>query len=370
MPSGDNNNNNEGEEEELDVGRAVLRACLRPSHPRAVEEARALIERHGVNLNAHEYGAYREPLLHACARTGYSHACRMLRTLGADPEQRNAQGETPLFLMLRHTFNRSTPRNFGHLARLVGGDLNAPATARALAVEFVAACDTDALVALVELGMRVPQRCGLLHRALALGGARLFQALLDRCGQDPGERDAEGRTLLQAALELRGAPRFVEVLLDAGWAARAERDAAVAMALHPRLGAGSPLRALDAELLRTLVLPHALRREDVARTRERRLDALMAAEGLTEEGTRGEAREAYVRRGAPFQPSRFRREHFIARSAEFHRLCAAEEEEDPDLVRHTLRRRLKYHGILFDAPLTPEYTLLAEAAVARAIPYE
>ena len=116
--------------------------------------------------------------------------------------------------------------------------------------------------------------------------------LLDDAAQDPLERDAGARTLLELPST---SPEIAELLRDAVDEAP-ERALAVAMALHPRLGEASPLR-LVSDVLRSLVLPFSAPRRDVRAVRCERLEVVQVDDNDWQET--GWA-EAYINEGLQF----------------------------------------------------------------------
>ena len=291
-----------------------------------VDEARACwhAARDAIgDVNANEYGILdREPLLCALARGRERPSSAMCAFLvaeaGADPNCTNFRDETPLALVVMDLLERfNSDLHLRPIADALGGAaLDHPATARAV-VRFAARMfKLPSLACLVATNRGTPfvdalARAPCLHylvrlrpEADLLPSVRL---LLDDLRVDPLERDECGRTVAELPTT---SPALRELLADAPLHGSA-RLAAAGMALHPRLGADSPLHLLDAELLRDFVLPFLLvPTTSVYHTRRARLDALAQAEGLRVSDVFS-AREAYLRRGAPFDPPRFRFQHLL-----------------------------------------------------------
>ena len=365
-----------------------------------------------VDPNAPVFGPQQnEPLMHALARR-HEHGriapvmgC-VREMLGGDPSQPHGErGETPLFLAMRGALDERLaggvelhPTTVIALARDVGGDINAPQTARPLAEHFVDAGDVYGVGQLRNAGMgpALRQMRPLLHRAITVGRSpRLVQFLLDHCDHDPTQRcrRSDGQGWITALEAARACPETTGVLLEAGADTR-PRDLAVAMALHARLGAASPLHALDAALLRALVLPHATRREDVEPARAWRVRAFREVEGIADTPA-GEATLQYTRYAARFAPAQLRRDHFVERMLAL--MCArrspprqrpperesvvdddeealeadgyyTEEEEAyvrdmDDADRDAIERSIDRAGVTFDAP----YSAALEAEARQAI---
>ena len=329
---------------------------------RRLPEAFALMREHGVDPNAHSFVDM--PLLHALANFNvlFDVSAVLREEFGADPELLNEEEHTPLSIILSRHTNAKTLARFGGLAglvRVVGGRLDAPHTLRALVRHrwYFRSVDKDPLL---REGFDIARCVPMMHLWHRYGRyIQYAQELLDRYPehQSPLERDDQGRTLFELE-DVRA--EMLELLHDAIEEPQ-PRDLAVAMALHPRLGAGSPLRLLDGELLRAFVLPFAVRRRNIAETRQRRLDALIAAEGLTD--IHGMMEYEYVNRGEMFVPMLFRRSHFMWSNRE---ALPTEDDEDDYLSRSRLERR----GIVFDVPFTPAYNARALAAVTRPLPFE
>lgn len=332
-----------------------------------------------------------EPLMHALARRMRAELCQALRhtaeAMGQgvfDVERPNALGDTPLYLALRNRLlggggddedetdymRHAVLRGDVHLyMECIGGSLTTPLIQHTLPRRCIEEGRVAELFPLVDaMGARgTPPPPGLLHQLVAgaaLGGApvepRHVQRLLDEYGYSALARDAEGRTALDLVLR-RGAAQqeeeefdtteLAEVLRDAIEEAAPEVCLALAMGMaHARLGEASPLRHLDAELLRAFVLPALARPANVAQARTARLAALAEAEGLVVH-VAPTLRDDYVFGGAPFVPALFRRAHFFSREipAQHHLAWA----------RVALERR----GLFFTEPLTPAYIARARRAV-------
>ena len=323
------------------------------------------------DVNAPRFGAYQEPLLCALARAMPRRNAMYLDAIcaffvaeaGADPNRPNAAGETPLALAIGSAclwHNHSpcvTPAAVQRLAVAIGGAAEASAFERGVLLRH--ALREGRLPLLAPLAPRLAPKApgdGVMHflartradapEELVLKYARL---LLDDYGQDPFERDAEDRTLAELPSTR---PALRELLADAS-----ARFVAVGLALHPRLGADSPLHALDAELLRDLVLPHCRAQPRIRETRLARFNAFAEAEGLRLPGVRRE----YAEDGAPFDAPSFRFVQFKAHDLPYDLhlplLRAA-----PDL--DWFRRR----GVRFDMPYSSAYARHAAAAAREALP--
>ena len=341
----------------------IYQYCMRYDEPRYLDEARALIEQHGVDINADRFGRYPldplEPLLHAVARFGAYAAYRMLRTVGADPAKRNADGNNALYVALDNRGGRRMPQfTLAELRALLDEDprLGLAAT-EALTRDYLRrgrAHDVQHMICDGVLPFHTGAR--LTHVAVGSDDPVAVQVVAVWFDLDFKARDADGRT----ALECARAPEVREMLLDAGADTRA-RDLALMMVFHARLGANAPMRMLETDIVLAMVLPHTSRVEDIREVREARLDALAEAEGLI---VTRKARHDYVSDGAMFAPARFRIDHFLHTFAT-DLLVSLAELHTREVARAVLKRRLAWHGLRFEAPITPDYAEHAREVIAH-----
>ena len=332
-----------------DVAYAIYRSCLAGVVPHGlIADLPAL----GLDLNARVFGASarRAPLMHALARLPRlppAHVFAALRAAGADPERPDADGETPLSLAVMHAVpplgrRRVVVRTHQQqqrqhtsdvdaavrrIADALGARLDAPATRRAhmrLRIWMPSSALDDETPPLQHHCALLPPipAVHLLAADRHLFSLARMRRLLDdprgefgpRHQQDPRERDAQGRTLLDLPTT---SPALAELLRDALAPPSPDETLALAMGLHPRLGADSPLRLVAGavELLRDLVLPLAERRVRIADARRARLAAFEADEAYHHDNVEidDQLRLRYVEFGEPFDPVAFRIARFLER---------------------------------------------------------
>ncbi len=121
---------------------------------------------------AHERWAYGRTLLHGAASLGNLAVVKLLLRLGAAPDDRDAGGHTPLYLLAN----------------------GSGAGAEVVSVLVRAGADANA-----RCGSK---RCTPLHMAARRGNVEVARALLD-CGADPKIRDSQRVTPLQRALNCK-----------------------------------------------------------------------------------------------------------------------------------------------------------------------
>lgn len=274
------------------------------------------------------------------------------RTTGANVEQTNAAGETPLALAL--IVNMPVHyQQIREIVEAVKGQLNALPTVRTLATYCVRKDVVGDLMTLHRSGMTVdPAQVPLMHlAALHCKGRYSGMQLLDQLWQDPMERDAQGRTILElpedaVSIHLRSQ------LLDAVGNSP-DHDMAVMMAFHKRLGRRSKLQSLSVDLFRNFIIPHAVRHVNIHDVREARLQALESNEGVT---IKRSVKSEYVNLGdGEVTLADFRREHFL--------------DVTPGLLsslrgrKEMLKKQLTSNGFLFDEPYTADYAKRALASI-------
>jgi len=320
-----------------------------------------------------------EPLLCALAREALARDARDVRSTcaflvaeaAADPDHANARGETPLALaatvamLMAHS---STP-DLRALAGMLGGaTVDHPATAAAIVRSCIRWWRVPALARLVDANRpafaAAAARVPCLHYLVGLvrPEPQLLRAafvLLDAVGVDPLERDAEGRTVAELPTT---SPALRELLADAPLHFH-QMAAAASLALHGRVGANSPLHLLDAELLRDFVLPllATATASSLYYVREARLDALVEAEGLVVDD---DARNDYLRHGAPLDPPHLRFQHLLRllpRELDA-RLRAAATDDEEEGLRAFIRARVAPIED-FAHPFSPDVQLTALASL-------
>ena len=366
--------------------RELLRLC----HARDTESARALWHTDAAligDVNAPVFGAD-EPLLCAFARGIPLHTrlalfggeiCTFLvAEAGADPNRPNAAGETPLALAALRVYLQddfAPPITLGHIQRIAAALGGADEASAFEGGVLLRGCiRLSELTLLTDLAPRLraavhkPPLMHFLMEVHADSGERLLlraaRVLIDDYGQDALERDAEGRTLAELPST---SPALRELLADAPLHLDSV-TAALGLALHPRLGAASPLHALDAELLRDFVLPHcAPPPAGLLARRAARLDAFAAAEGLRLDNSLF-ARYEYAFCGAPFNAPHFRVQHLLthdlAPELRARIALAMLDAIDADSVRLWLRA---HAGLDFAAPYSPAFAVHAVAAITAAL---
>lgn len=351
----------------------ILDACMN----NRVHEAVALLKQHNIDPNAPVFGTgpTTEPLLIVLAHTGHLIAFPVLREeAGADPEVVGSGGSTPLAIMLDFTLQiwggNVDVEDVQHTVFLVGARLDTPGTQRSLATLFFNRCNMHDFDALIDAGILLTDR-PLMHLFNSVStNMDIAIQLLDTYNQDPFERDAKGFTLMdyyEKAVDTADmctgdatddddvivTPELNELLHDA-FEEPEQRDLAVIMAFHSRLGAGSLIRVLDADLLKMFVLPHAIRRRDIGLTRATRVREWSEIEGVLIDPDR---LSQYVEDGAMFLPAHFRRDHFLNSSTVKRYM------EHIDCSELCIRARLEMHGIYFSEPWTQAYNKRAMNAI-------
>ena len=317
-----------------------------------------------------------EPLLCALARDArdarsacVQEVCTFLvAEAAADPNRANARGDTPLALAATAMLARSTPDLRALAAMLGGATIDHPATAAAIVRSCINWWRVPALGRLVDANRpafaAAAARVPCLHYLVGLvrpepQRLRAAFVLLDAVGVDPLERDAEGRTVAELPTT---SPALRELLADAPLHFH-QMAAAASLALHGRVGANSPLHLLDAEILRDFVLPllATATASSLYYVREARLDALVEAEGLVVDD---DARNDYLRHGAPFDPPRLRFQHLLRllpRELDA-RLRAAATDDEEEGLRAFIRARVAPIED-FAHPFSPDVQLTALASL-------
>ena len=333
-----------------------------------------------------------EPLLCALARTGPLPApetVELCRALGADPARANAAGETPLLLSLRWLVRHqrfagaddATYRMRVAAEALFGDAQEDAAFSAATCTAFARWCLPSPrwrqwLIALLDSGLagarpalRLARTGPLMCRLARVAGAGDTCAagdavtLLCAHGQSALEEEHDEVAGAKApAFALPGIANaaLAELLRDAVQPAPPTLALALACGLHARLGADSPLRLVAGatELLIDLVLPRAVSAANPLEARHARLEALAAAEGLARPLDRFAAYQ-YLTRCVPFDPAPFRRGHVVRRGAAL--LHLSEDEAGARLRAHR-------PDLVFDTPLTPEYSAAAMEALLLPLP--
>ena len=321
-----------------------------------------LIERHGIHPNMPVFGTGKEPLLHALARINrLSGMAKLHRTTGADVELANAAGETPLAIALMGKLPIESEETVESIVKLVGGQLNALPTVRAIATHCVRQDDVNSIMTLTNAGMKIdPKQVPLMHLfALHCQNVYTGMYLLDKLGQDPLERDAQGHTILELPAEI-GTVDLRSQIQDA-IGNSPEHDLAVLMGFHKRLGASSLLQSISVELFRDFVLPHAVRQLNISMVRETRLKALTANEGVK---IKSVLEFDYVHMGSgDITLADFRREHFLNVTPGLLSNLPREIQRSKTASRDMLTDRLTEKGFLFDKPYTAKYALRARASL-------
>ena len=335
----------------------TLNACT----SRSATKGLVFIKMHDIDPNQPLFGTEKEPLLHALARRrktgGIAELCR---ETGANIEQTNAAGETPLALALIACAPFKNAARVLKIVEEVGGDLNALPTVRQLARHCIR---TDALVDLMMLnhaGMQVdPKQVPLMH-LFALHGQNEFGGLylLDKLEQDPLERDAQGRTVM----ELPGVmPTNLLSQLSDAMGSSPKHDMAVMMGIHKRLGAASWLQHIPVDLFRDFIIPNAVRHLKIEKVRAERLKALTANEGVTIQWS---LEMDYVHMGsADVTLADFRCLHFLTVTKGLHKNLPKAIKRSKLASRDMLTDRLTESGFLFDEPYTAEYAERAKASL-------
>ena len=341
----------------------IYRCCIRhDDHPERLDEARALIEQHGIDINADWFGEgtpdLLEPLLHAVARRARYKAYLMLRTIGADPNRLNSRGKTALYVALDNKAPYLSAVTSKQISVLLNEDrMLGLATSEALIQDYMMQRRAHEVQYMIDNGVPLANNKGvkLTHVAVKSNDPEAVLLVADSFHLDFKERDADGKT----ALECARTPEMREILLDAGADTRT-RDLAVMMAFHPRLGADSPIRSLEAGVVLAMVLPYTSRVEDIRVVRERRLKALIDAEGIV---VSRRLRTGYVKEGAMFAPACFRLEHFLCTSGRsaLTRLESSFYKKEEALT--VFKRRLEWRGLFFTEPFTPDYEERAKEAI-------
>jgi len=198
------------------------------------------------------------PLLHAYVANGIwldvtAEALRAMVECGADPNHRDGDGALPLITLLEryhhHGGEEEGPRGLAAAREALRFLASVTRGAGALVLRYAVAEDAHRarhseglLLAYVnavgDIGAR--DAAPVMHAFLVDAGGhalqnapRIAQLLLDRCGQDPNERDAEGRTPLHVGVI--GRP-VLQTLLDAGGDANArDREGRTPYAVRARL---------------------------------------------------------------------------------------------------------------------------------------
>jgi len=314
-----------------------------------------LIQHHGIHPNMPVFGETKEPLLHVLAHRRKLGMMRELcQQMGADVEQTNMMGETPLAIALIKAMPFKSDQQLRSILEKVGGQLNAPRTVALLATYCVS---KDLFIDLIRLhcaGLVVdPKQVPLMHLCAAnCTNTYAGMFLLDNMDQDPLERDAEGRTILDLPEEED---------LDKTWCFdlrsqvrdavqnSPEHDLAVMMVVHKRLGKDSLLQTIPPELFSAFILPNATRHRKISQVRAERLQALVDKEGVTI----NESLEfQYTHMGSSkVMLHDFRRVHFLELTSG---LCS-------NMSRDLLEERLTESGFLFDEPYTEDYAARAKA---------
>ena len=333
------------------------------------------------DLNANAFGYFSdEPLLCSLARDTQCVSfdnlrapaiCAFLVAEGAaDPNRANSQGETPLALatiaMLDYLV---ADLRLDPVAAMLGGaTVDHPATATYIVHNCVRRSCLASLARLVDANRPTfsvaAARVPCLHYLVGLvrpepQQLRAAFVLLDAVGVDPLERDAEGRTVAELPTT---SPALRELLADAPLHFH-QMAAAASLALHGRVGANSPLHLLDAELLRDFVLPllATATASSLYYVREARLDALVEAEGLVIDD---DARNDYLRHGAPLDPPHLRFQHLLRllpRELDA-RLRAAATDDEEEGLRAFIRARVAPIED-FAHPFSPDVQLTALASL-------
>ena len=330
-----------------------------------MDEARALITRHNIDVNADRFGMYQsEPLLHAVARCGWYDAYLMLRTVGADPNKRNSRGKTALYIALDNKTGFSIFQfKLKEIRSLFNEDPKLGlATSEELIWDYMRdgrARDVQNLICDGVLSFKSGLK--LTHVAVKNNDLVAVQVVAVWFDLDFKERDADGKTALECAYT----PEMRELLIDAGADMR-ERDLAIMMAFHSRLGADSPIQSLEMGVVLAMVLPYTSRVEDISEVRESRLKALTEEEGIV---VTRKLRDDYVNNCAMFVPARFRLKHFLRTSGikVLSRLVTSYTQTD---ARAMIKRRLAWRGFLFTEPFTPDYEERAKEAIEHPLPDE
>jgi len=336
------------------IEKQIVQACLNDS----VAEAIMLLRHFGIDPNEARFGCC-NPLLVELAFRRKIDCFKMLREeVGADPEVVDNGGRTALsFVLFNHLYrDRGDPSALPQLMEVVGAKLTQD-TLQGIAILAFGECkSTDDLQPFVAAGIDFMRNYRLMH-LFSVWGCHLSFArdMLDRfpAQQSPFERAADGLTLFDRP-EVQ--PELIEMLHDAIEEPQ-PRDLAVMMALHRRVGGDSPMCCLDEELLRSHILPHAMRRRNVNETRTRRIEALIESEGLFL--IPADLKQLYIDGERMFVPMLFRRAHFLA-------VCKTPgcvlEAEDGIFIQ----QRLETRGIVFDVPYSLAYEARALAMAQHA----
>ena len=338
----------------------------RPSSDQLRRATRALLECHGVHPDAHVFGAAKEPLLHSLARRGLLHLVATLREAfsDVDVEQANAAGETPLALALAAHMPFKNKHVLDRVVKAIGGRLDALPTIRTIATHCMRADDLCSLVTLVNAGMTADRTQVPLVHLCARHCTNPYAAtfLIDHMGQDPLERDAQGRVVLQ--LPGLGSAAFRAQLEDTTSHYTSWRIALL-MGVHPRLGARSPLRLLSGELLREFfIIPHTMQHpvhcRGIEGTREMRLKALETDEGVQISFS---MRIDYTVLAGDLTLADIRRAHFLATTKGLLANLPREVKRSRPDTREALTARLTALGFRFDEPYSADYAARAAAAL-------
>ena len=332
----------------------IVEACLNDR----VSEAIMLLRHFGIDPNEPRFG-YNRPLLVELAIHGKIDCFKALREeVGADPESADNGGRTALSFVLFNHLHRDhgDPNAVPQLIKDVGARLSQNTLASIAAFAFNECRSTDELQPFVAVGIDFMRDYSLMHMFSLHGRHMSFaQEMLDRFPkhQSPFERAADGLTLFDRPAVK---PELIEILHDAIEEPQ-PRDLAVMMALHHRVGCDSLMRCLDKELLRTLILPKAMRRRNVNETRTRRIEALIESEGLFL--IPADMKAGYIEGEQMFVPMLFRRAHFLA-------VCKTPGCELEDVEDIFIQQRLELRGIVFDKPYSLAYEARALAMAKHA----
>ena len=324
---------------------------------RTVLDGIRLIRQSRFNPNTPVFGIKNEPLLHAIARAnrlkGMTTICQLTT---ANIELTNAAGETPLAIALMVNMPFTCPR-VQTIQNKVGGNLNATHIVPLLAKYCVCNNFIDELMELNRAGMKIdPKQIPLMHLfALHCPDEYTGIQLLDTLWQDPFERNAKGRTLMESPRSI--SIHLMQQLRDATEGSPIH-NMAVMMGVHNRLGANSPLQDLPAELIRDFILPHVERHMNINEVRTERLKALTANENVTISNS---LKKRYVDQGrGDVTFADFRRAHFMHA---FRQMLPTELKNTFQTSDRILSLYLNYMEFSFNEPYTVEYAKRARDAL-------
>ena len=344
------------------AGRSINDQILDVCKSKNAAKGLMLINRHGIDPNASRFGAEKEPLLHALARINrYGSIAELREKADAKVELTNAAGETPLAIALKTRMPFDNVAKIQHIVKVVGGRLDAIATVRMLATHCIRNNAIGDLMQLNNSGMTIdPVQVPLMHLfALHCQNKYAGMYLLDIIGQNPMERDAQGRTLLELPEDV-GSTHLRSQIRDAVQNSP-KHDLVVMMGIHKQLGAGSLLQSLPVELFRDFILPHAVRHLLIRKVRAARLKALTANEGVTIQWS---LEMDYVHMGyGDVTLADFRRAHFLAVTKGLMSNLPKEIKRSKPASREMLTHRLTTSGFLFTEPYTETYAECARAVL-------